>query len=170
MAGKMMSNKAWAGASKAAKEKFGSTMTDLIKLRDSGDKDAQTKINQSIAAGNESSRAGRVAKVEADVMGDYNKRVDENAKKRIAVANKTLDAVSDAVVDVLEIRNQGMAGLDEMKSASDAKKKKANVGGLEGCIPPSTKTRGSLSTRLRRRSFSIPATLPHSVPFTRTAL
>lgn len=123
MAGKMMSNKKWSAASKAA-QAAGTTLNELIGKRDKGDKKAQAKLNEFIAAGDEATRESRVSKIEADVMADYNKRVDENKRGAMAVANKMLDKTAAASVDVLEGGQKAIAELDTMKK----KKKEAYVG------------------------------------------
>lgn len=115
MVGKMMSNKKWSGASKYAKEKFGSTLNDLISARDSGDKGAQSKLNEAIRAGGEAERSSRVGKMEADVMSDYNAKVDENARNRMAVANKVLDKTAEASLDVLDEGRKAVAEVESRK-------------------------------------------------------
>lgn len=123
MAGKMMSNKKWSAASKAA-QAAGTTLNELISKRDKGDKQAQAKLNEFIAAGDEATREGRVSKIEADVMADYNKRVDENKRGAMAVANKMLDKTSDAVLDVSTGGAEAIAKVESMK-----KKKNVNYAG-----------------------------------------
>lgn len=122
MAGKMMSNKKWSAASKAA-QAAGTTLNELISKRDKGDKQAQAKLNEFIAAGDEKTREGRVSKIEADVMADYNKRVDENKRGAMAVANKMLDKTSDAVLDV------STGGAEAIAKVESMKKKKNMVAG-----------------------------------------
>jgi hypothetical protein len=122
MAGKMMSNAKWSAASKAAKAK-GTTLTAEIAKRDKGDKTAQKNINEFIAAGDEATREGRADKMGADVMSDYNKRVDENARAKMKVTNDVLDKTSAAALDVMDSGREAIAKVDSMK------KKKTMVAG-----------------------------------------
>jgi len=114
MAGKMMSNKKWSAASKAA-QAAGTTLNELIGKRDKGDKGAQAKLNEFIAAGDEATRESRASKMGSDVMDDYNKRVDENARAKMGAANKMLDKASDAVLDVNTSGKEAIAKVESMK-------------------------------------------------------
>lgn len=129
MAGKMMSNKAWATASKYSKEKFGVDLTQMIADRDTSSGESksamQKNINEAIRAGNEAERSSRVDKMSADVMSDYNAKVDENARNRMGVANRTMDKIDEATVDVLSGGQKAMAELDMSKK----KKEKVLIAG-----------------------------------------
>jgi len=124
MVGKMMSNAKWRGASKAAKTKFGKTMNELIAQRDAGDKGAQAKINEAVHIGGEEERAQRVAKMEADVMKDYNNRVDQNRRESMGAINRVMDAVSEASA---ELTGSAQYALGEIKKLG--KKKKTEIAG-----------------------------------------
>lgn len=128
MAGKMMSDKKWKAASKAA-QAAGTTLNELIGKRDKGDKKAQADLNKFIAAGDEATREARAEKMTTTVIDDYNKVKAEREAKEYSASKTRLDTLSKAAGEMTgegEFRNQVA---EEYAKNNTKKKKNTEVAG-----------------------------------------
>ena len=128
MAGKMMSNKKWSAASKAARA-AGTTLNELIGKRDKGDKQAQSDLNKYIAAGDEATRESRAAKMTSTVIDDYERTKAKREAKEYEATKTRMDTVSKAAGEMTgegAFRNQVAA---EYAKNNTKKKKNTAIAG-----------------------------------------
>lgn len=113
---KMTPDEAWANAASYAKNTLGTTMTDLIKRRDAGDKEAQAQINE--AYGKKPPRLSKEARAHMKKQ-----KMEMSEDRAVASVNKQLGAFNDATIDVMDAGRRAMEDIKQMEPTKKPMKK-----------------------------------------------